>query len=443
MAGKAKGLKRVLIYLGCCAVLAFALAIALALAGAAPAAVAHAAFALGAMPLIFAAMGHFVPVLTRSAGAAPTVHRLPLAMQAAGAAAVGVLAGALPGWALHGAVALGLAATGGFLGWQWRRGRAALGKPHPGLAWYQAALGCLLLALLAILVGLLWPAGYAALRLVHLHLNTLGFIGLTAIGTLHVLMPTVLGQPDPLAAQRLRRQLPWALGGVALSALAGVLPWLTLPGALLMGGVVAHTLTGWVKTHGWRRIVGDGAAVALMGAGVGLLAAMAIVFSLKFVVVEHFCAVIKRLIPHAGFHRLLNKKLDGLLELENYVFDFFRKHPKDFFWVMLGETVFHLAGVAEVYLTLKLTGANPSITAAFILEALNRLINLLFAFVPAKVGVDEVGSAWLADTLGFTTAAGVTLAIYRKLRLLCWTAIGLVCLATLTKTLKGEATQRQ
>ena len=279
MAGKAKGLKRVLIYLGCCAVLAFALAIALALAGAAPAAVAHAAFALGAMPLIFAAMGHFVPVLTRSAGAAPTVHRLPLAMQAAGAAAVGVLAGALPGWALHGAVALGLAATGGFLGWQWRRGRAALGKPHPGLAWYQAALGCLLLALLAILAGLLWPAGYAALRLVHLHLNTLGFIGLTAIGTLHVLMPTVLGQPDPLAAQRLRRQLPWALGGVALSALAGVLPWLTLPGALLMGGVVAHTLAGWVKTHGWRRIVGDGAAVALMGAGVGLLAAMAIGFA--------------------------------------------------------------------------------------------------------------------------------------------------------------------
>jgi hypothetical protein len=49
----------------------------------------------------------------------------------------------------------------------------------------------------AIFAGLLWPAGYGALRLVHLHLNTLGFIGLTAIGTLHVLMPTVLGKPDP------------------------------------------------------------------------------------------------------------------------------------------------------------------------------------------------------------------------------------------------------
>ncbi|WP_374266015.1 hypothetical protein, partial [Zoogloea sp.] len=82
-----------LIYLGCGAVAAFALAIGLALTGAAPAAVAHAAFALGAMPLIFAAMGHFVPVLTRSGGAEPTIHRLPLAAQLAGAAAVGVLAG--------------------------------------------------------------------------------------------------------------------------------------------------------------------------------------------------------------------------------------------------------------------------------------------------------------------------------------------------------------
>ncbi|WP_284189719.1 hypothetical protein, partial [Zoogloea oryzae] len=82
-----------LIYLGCSAVAAFALAVGLMVAGAPPAAVAHAAFALGAMPLIFAAMGHFVPVLTRSPGVEPAIHRLPLAMQAAGALVVAVLAG--------------------------------------------------------------------------------------------------------------------------------------------------------------------------------------------------------------------------------------------------------------------------------------------------------------------------------------------------------------
>jgi len=264
-----------LTYLGCSAVAAFALAIGLALAGAAPAAAAHAAFALGAMPLIFAAMGHFVPVLTRSTGAGPAIHRLPLLVQAVGAAVVGVLAGGIPGWVLHPAIVAGLVATGVLLGWQWGRGRACLGRPHPGLAWYQAALGCLTLALLAVLAGLQWPAGYRALRLAHLHLNTLGFIGLTALGTLQVLMPTVLVQADPQAAVRLRRQLPWALAGVVASALAGLSPWLTPLAVLLVGGVVADTLAAWVKAHGGRRLLGDGAAVALLGAAVGLLATLA------------------------------------------------------------------------------------------------------------------------------------------------------------------------
>lgn len=195
-------------------------------------------------------------------------------------------------------------------------------------------------------------------------------------------------------------------------------------------------LLGGMLTLLFDAAVGDSMRKVLIVAAILTflaLALMAAVFSLKFVVVERFCETIKRLVPVAAFHRLLDKELHQLLELEEYVFDFFRKHPKDFFWVMLGEAGFHLAGVAEVFLTLTLTGVSPSLAAAFILEALNRLINLLFAFVPAKVGVDEAGSSWLTGVLGLTTAAGVTLAIYRKLRLLCWTAVGLVCLAMLTK----------
>lgn len=199
---------------------------------------------------------------------------------------------------------------------------------------------------------------------------------------------------------------------------------------LLLGGMLALLFDASVADS-LRAVLIVAAILTVL-----VLILMAVIFSLKFVVVERFCETIKRLIPHGGFHRLLDKELHQLLELEEYIFDFFRKHPKDFFWVMLGEAVFHLAGVGEVFLTLKLTGVSPSLTAAFILEALNRLINLLFAFVPAKVGVDEAGSSWLTGALGLTTAAGVTLAIYRKLRLLCWTAVGLVCLATLTKSAK-------
>lgn len=261
----------VLIYLGCCAVLAFALAIGLAVLGAAPAAAAHAAFAVGAMPLVFAAMGHFVPVLTRSGGASGTVHRLPLVMQGAGLLALGALGGWLPGWALHGAVSLGVVATVVFLAWVLGKGRKALGRPHPGLRWYVAALGCLVLALVVIGVGLVWPPAYRLARLAHLHLNTLGFIGLSAIGTLHVLMPTALGRPDPLAATRLTRQLPWMLAGIAGAAVAGGLPWLGPVAAVLVGGVMVATLVGWWRVHGWARLCGDGATASLLVAGVGLV----------------------------------------------------------------------------------------------------------------------------------------------------------------------------
>ncbi|HQR31554.1 MAG TPA: hypothetical protein PLK30_02375 [Blastocatellia bacterium] len=207
-------------------------------------------------------------------------------------------------------------------------------------------------------------------------------------------------------------------------------------GLLLLGGMLA-LLFGVEVSHQFQLIL-----VAAIGLAVSLLALMAVVFSLKFVVVERFCDVLKRLIPVPRFHRLVDKELTQLLELEEYVFDFFRKHPADFLWVMLGESLFHLGGVTEIFLTLKLTGANATWLAAFVLEALNRLINLLFAFVPAKVGVDEVGSAWLAGALGLSTAAGVTLAIYRKLRLLCWTGVGLICLATLTKTIRNSSNQK-
>jgi hypothetical protein len=97
-------------------------------------------------------------------------------------------------------------------GWIVRRGRAALGAPHPGLRWYLAAVLCLVLALAGRAGDGILPEQRAALRLLHLHLNTLGFVGLTALGTLAVLLPTAAGQPDPDAAGWLRRMLPLAAG---------------------------------------------------------------------------------------------------------------------------------------------------------------------------------------------------------------------------------------
>ena len=160
------------------------------------------------MPLIFGAMSHFIPVLTRTRIATSGLLGIPVVALAGGALAVAALS--LPGlfWGRYAGALLALAAAGALLVWSRRRRAGMLGRPHPCLAWYDAALVCLVLALLAILASAIWPQQTIALHRLHLHLNTLGFVGLTAVSTLAVLLPTVAGRPDPQVGPRLRRDLP-------------------------------------------------------------------------------------------------------------------------------------------------------------------------------------------------------------------------------------------
>lgn len=188
----------------------------------------HLVFATGALPLIFGAMIYFTPVLTRTPEAPQALVMAPLAALSAGLAIVGWFAHGIEALR-HAAPWLALGATGGLAYWMRLRRRSCLGPPHPCLAWYLSALLCLALGLFAIGVSALWPAMAQPLRAFHLHINTLGFLGLTAIGTLQVLLPTVVGQPDPAATKRLRRDLPWSLVGavgIALgAALSAVIGW--------------------------------------------------------------------------------------------------------------------------------------------------------------------------------------------------------------------------
>jgi hypothetical protein len=271
-----------LVYLGICAVLAF-LATLLAAFFAVPhsghfilpAPTIHIALAAGAMPLVFGAIIHFVPVLTRTATPGRPLIFLPFVVQLAGIATPLALAGVLPGWSLHAAASVVSLAALLLTIWITRRLRATLGAPHPGARWYGAALLCLFFAVSLVPVWLAQPELGAALRLFHLHLNTLGFIGLAALGTLPVLLPTVLGRPDPDAAARLRRDLPFAASGVLLVAagaagghLAG--SWLSLCGAALLLWVVGNNLLAWWRAFGLASIIGAGAAASLLAATTGL-----------------------------------------------------------------------------------------------------------------------------------------------------------------------------
>lgn len=149
-----------------------------------------------------------------------------------------------------------------------------------------------------------------------------------------------------------------------------------------------------------------------------------------FVILRRRMRIVSRLIASifAMFNREYNK-MDRVHELENYVFDFYARRQADFLIVAFCELTFHLAGVIEIYATLRLIDAPTTLLIAFILEGVNRVINVVFAFVPAMIGVDEAGTGLLANVLGLGTITGVTLAIVRKARMLVWIALGLLFLA--------------
>jgi hypothetical protein len=94
--------------------------------------------------------------------------------------------------------------------------------------------------------------------------------------------------------------------------------------------------------------------------------------------------------------------------------------------IALLEGVFHIGGIAEAYMTIwLLTGEAPTILAAFVIETANRIVNVVFRFVPLRMGVDEAGTALMTNVLGLGATAGVTLAIVRKARVLFWSGAGI------------------
>ncbi len=210
---------------------------------------------------------------------------MPLLLQATGFLVFLFFSGAVETSILHVAAEIALLVTVGFAGWLISRARHTLGKPHPGWRWYLASVVFLAIALALVPAMDYWPTWRTEFRLLHMHLNTLGLVGLTAIGTLQVLLPTVLSGPDAEAALRLRRDLPLAVAGVLAVGL-GAAFWnlLSYFGAGLLLLVASRLGLAWLRQYGWRTIIADGAsaslAISLCGFLLILLFGMAHAFGL-------------------------------------------------------------------------------------------------------------------------------------------------------------------
>jgi nitrite reductase (NO-forming) len=151
--------------------------------------------------------------------------------------------------------------------------RRALGGPLAGTVWFYVAASTALLAGMGL--GVLLAGGaagsadaYRAMRLAHVHLNVLGWVGLAVVGTQFTLWPTVLRTrmvADPRRA--VAWSLPLTVGGLAVTTAGLLAQWrpLALAGlaSYLAGLLVAlrpfartvlrrrpHTAASWMLGAG-------------------------------------------------------------------------------------------------------------------------------------------------------------------------------------------------
>jgi lysylphosphatidylglycerol synthase-like protein len=151
------------------------------------------------------------------------------------------------------------------------------------------------------------------------------------------------------------------------------------------------------------------------------LAIVVAMFAIAMVALWRRPTVISRALGRFGGRRVAR-----LQHLEQQIYSFASRRTSVMLPLLLSEAAFHVLGVIEVHLTLLLLlPSPPALMTSFILEGANRLINVLFKFIPLRIGVDEAGSEGLANAiLGLPFGAGTTLAIVRRARVLFWVFAG-------------------
>lgn len=229
-----------------------------------------------------------------------------------------------------------------------------------------------------------------------------------AVGNLTPLGPLV-GEPAKAAFVRGRVPLGPA---VAALAIENVLYTLSAA-AMIAAGMVALLLT--------FELPSDSTGAVMRNVGEIAIAGTIVLFAIALGLLWRQPALVSGAL---GLAPPLKRHAARIRELEIEIYSFASRHPGKVVPVAAAEISFHALGVAEAYLTLWLLGAQAALMTAFLFETVNRLITVVFKFVPLRLGVDEAGTAGFATMIGLAAETGLSVAIVRRVRVLFWAAAG-------------------
>jgi hypothetical protein len=149
----------------------------------------------------------------------------------------------------------------------------------------------------------------------------------------------------------------------------------------------------------------------------------------RWLLLSHITRWAQKRWPHWAHWTKTSEKVQ---QFEQSVYSFSGRHAGLFLFILCLELLTHLAGVAEAWVVLKVTLGKAQFLNCLLIESSYRMVNIFFAFVPLRLGVDESSMALTLKALGYGTGAGVTLAIIRKIKLFFWMGVGLLLMTRYT-----------
>ncbi len=239
-------------------------------------------------------------------------------------------------------------------------------------------------------------------------------LGGEAVGFLTVSGPFI---GDAAKAALLKKHIPLSQGGAAI-IIDDFLYYASVI-MLILGGVITISLV--YSNSVTMKYVLAGVAICALFAFLGMF--LMVWFRIKPLTVSIKQLSKRNLVPNFIF-----KRKDWINELENNIYQMYLHRRKTFFIVFGLILSAHILSIVEVYTALYLLGFTATFTDSYIIEALTKVINFAFSFVPGGIGVYEGGNGLILKSLGFTTAVGVALAFVRRGSIIFWTFLGLIVL---------------
>lgn len=137
----------------------------------------------------------------------------------------------------------------------------------------------------------------------------------------------------------------------------------------------------------------------------------------------------------------VRSKREVIERTEQNLLGFHRKAPAAFRLSLLLNFVAHALAIAEVFVIIRYLSGSATLLAAFVLEGLTKVINLVGSLNPGNFGTYEGGNMLIVRLFGLSASAGLTVALCRRMRAMFWASVGAICLALIRGEKKGSETE--